>query len=61
MGVGILIHDRLLNLYRLNEIIDSYEGILAIIIKHKIFGFKIAFVACYLPPDNSSYVRFLAI
>ena len=54
-GVGILIHERLLNICRLHEIINLYEGILVIIIKHKIVGFKIAFIACYLLPENSSY------
>ncbi len=36
-GVAVLIHERLLNIYRLHEIIDSYEGILGITIKQNIW------------------------
>ena len=50
-GVAILIHNRLLNEYHIEEIIDTFENILAVKLKHK----SIAVVCGYLPPDFTKH------
>ena len=53
-GVGIFVKDWITDEFYITEERD-FEGILGIIIKHKITHFQAAIFACYLPPENSPY------
>ena len=54
-GVGLLVHQRILNNYQIVEIVNSFEGQLAIVMKHRNIDYSICIASLYLPPDNSKY------
>ena len=54
-GVGILIHNKLFESYVLREVMDKFEGILGVVLKHKIREHKVCVITCYLPPEGTKY------
>ncbi len=56
-GVGILIHDRVLNRYKIKEIAYISDGQLGIILENKQNEYQIGIVVGYISPEGSKYGR----
>ena len=56
-GVGIFVHNSLYDVYEINIINRSFDGILGILLKSKQTGYKIVVYSVYLPPENSPWGR----
>ena len=56
-GIGFLIKKHLYLEYDIKCTDSQNEGILCQSIKHKISGFHVIVIGCYLPPDNSFHGR----
>ncbi len=54
-GVGISIHNTVLDTYKVYEIVNIAEGQQGIILKHHIRDYKLGLAVGYLPPDSSAY------
>ena len=54
-GVGILIKDSILNYFQVYEIVEQYDSVLCVVLKHKVKNYKLGIVAGYLPPENTKY------
>ena len=56
-GVGMLISFSFLGIFDILSIDTQYEGIISILIEHKICTFQLLIRSVYLPPSNSPYGR----
>jgi hypothetical protein len=56
-GTGILINDKLCELYSVQIIDKSLDGILGVKFTNKISKYVFIIFSCYLAPDNSPYGR----
>ncbi len=56
-GVGVLIHDKVLAKYRIDELVYICDGQLGVIIKHRTEDYKIGLVVGYISPESSKYGR----
>ena len=54
-GVGICIKNSVLLKYQKSVISDSFEGILAIKLNHKVSEYSFVVVCTYVPPESSSW------
>ncbi len=54
-GVGILISDSILSDFHVSEIVDTFEGSLAVLLKHKYREKSIVVICSYLPPEHTKY------
>jgi exonuclease III len=54
-GVGIFVHDRILERYEVQVIEKTSNGFIAVQFTYKFYQFII--VSCYLPPENSVWGR----
>ena len=55
-GVGILVRNDLLKYFNVDVLNSAYEGILWLKFECKLTNFCFSVCACYLPPENSTYV-----
>ena len=53
-GEGFLIKEHICNLFDIDILDITHEGMLWIYLHHKFSDFKTIFCVCYLPPDNST-------
>ena len=56
-GVGFFIEENLYDIFNINLIDNSYDGILGIQLKHKLSNINVVIFSCYLPPEYSKYGR----
>ena len=56
-GIGILVKLSVYNVFKVQVIDNSYEGIICLKLEHKVSVFSIIVICCYLPPENSLYGR----
>jgi hypothetical protein len=55
-GIGLLIKESLLDVFSVEVLYDTHEGILWKSLKHKTSNFSFKICVCYLPPENSTRV-----
>ena len=56
-GTGILVKNSLFNVFDINVIDKTFDGIIGIRIVDKISEHSFVIFSCYLPPDNSLTLR----
>ena len=54
-GVAVLVNDKILQQFKVIEIVDTYESILAIKLQHKVCETTLAVVCGYLPPEHTRH------
>ena len=54
-GVGILLKDTLLADVKVYKIVEQFESVLCVVLKHEVRDYKVGIIAGYLPPENTKY------
>ena len=54
-GVGILVRDKICEEFSVSIVDKSFEGILALELRHNKSDFSVVIIVCYLPPEHSSW------
>ena len=54
-GVAILVHDKVLSKYRIEELVLEHDRLMLMVLQNKCSEFRIAVAIGYLPPDNLWY------
>ena len=56
-GVGIFVNNELLNNFSVSIVDNTFDGILLLLLQHKLSEYCFIFGSCYMPPEGSPWIH----